>query len=185
MISLVYQNKKILQEIKKDFKKNNILKLESFFAKSFYETLKEDCESLKYKHKKKAEKFSYSRASEESKVKSLLNSKEFQDFVSSVADKKISSLEIKKFAHKDYAFLQESQQNSSETKLFIFICEKWEPDLGGNFIFTKENGQTFYLTPMENSIAIINKQKNSREFVQYINHSSNQRKIIVIESDLI
>lgn len=184
MISLVYQNKKILEEIKKEFKKYNIIKLESFFNKSFYEALKEESESLKFKHKKVANQFSYSTTSQENKIRKLLSSEQFSSFIKFITGKSLSSLEIKKFGHKDYTLLHDSESQSEGIKAFIFICEKWEPDLGGNFVFTKSTGQTFYITPMENSISIVNKQKDWKEFIQYVNHLSEQREIIVIECEL-
>lgn len=184
MISLVYKNENILSEIKKEFIKNDIIKLESFFLKSFYDVLKEESENLKFKHKKIPDRFSYSESEKKDKIKSLLDTKDFQNFIHFITGKKISSFSVRKFSHRDYTILHDEESKIQKTKLLIFICEKWEPDLGGNFVFTKSDGKTFYITPMENSLAIINEQKDWREFVQYVNHLSNQREIIVIDCPL-
>ncbi len=184
MITALYQNKSILKKVKQEFEKSNIIKLESFFTPTFYEELKAEVEVLKFKHKKVADKYSFSESPDSGKIASFLQDKEMEFFFDILTGKKISEIKVKKFSHKDYTLLHDSAISSEQTKALIFVCEKWPPDLGGNFVFTKSDGKTFYITPMENTISLVKKKKDWKEFVQYINHQSAQRKIFVIEINL-
>lgn len=184
MISALYLNKNILEKIKAEFEKSNILKLEAFFNQSFYEDLKAEIENLKFRHKKAADKYSFSESTEIEKIKPFLENPEMSFFLKNLTSKKISDIKVKKFSHKDYTLLHDSEISAEQTKALIFICEKWPPDLGGNFVFTKSDGKTFYITPMENTLSLVKKKKDWKEFVQYINHQSSQRQIFVIEINL-
>ena len=181
MINQIYLKEKILEEIKKEFKKNKIIKLENFLESGVYKIVDLEARKINLNHVKIPDKFSFSFGKPPEKIKEIFLSGEMKKTIKKLTNKKINKIRIKKFSHKDYTLIHDSSKNSKKIKIFFFICDTWNPDHGGNFVFTKSDRKTFYITPHPNSLCIINKQKEWKDFVQYINHLSQNRQIIVIE----
>ena len=118
----------------------------------------------------------------------LFNSEEFLDFVERLIGKKIgkAKIKIKKFRHKDYTLLHDEEMKKEKEKrleFFFFICEDWNFLYGGNKIFVigEKNEKTFVFTPSGNSFSLVNKDKNIKEFVQYVKHFARDREFVIVE----
>src|SRR3990167_5495938 len=88
-----------------------------------------------------------------------------------------------KFSHKNYAIIKDEPNKKEELEFFFFICESWNPIWGGNKALIKKE-KTFVFPPGGNSFILAQKEKDAKEFTQYVNNLSTNRSFIIIEGKL-
>lgn len=157
------------------FKKNKIVKLESFLISKNYIELEKKLTKLKTIHNKIPDKFSFS-----SFVKIPNEEQGLLGFLEEVIGK-VKTVEIKKFSHRDYTILHDDLKMEKGRKVYFFICANWKAEFGGNLVFVREKKDNFFVTPLGNSLVLIDKEKDTKEFVQYVNHLAGKNRFIIVE----
>lgn len=180
MLNKLYQNRNITNKINEEFRKKGILKLESFFSPAFYEGLKAETEYLQFRRRNSKEG-TFFEAKETGKIKTILLVEELSSFLKEMSVGEFLTMRVRIFSHLDYFAFGDDESNEERVSVLFFLCEKWLPDLGGNFVFKKLSGKNFYITPMENACVLLDRRKFRECFLQYVNYLSVQRKIHVVE----
>ena len=182
MINQNYLNKYNLEIIKKQFSKYKMIRLGFFIENKLYKKLKREIQKEKFEKKKIADKFSYSACSSAKSIKNIFNSDELKFVIESILNKKINKikLEIKKFQHGNYTLMHDSNINKDNLKFYLFICNSWNPKWGGNKVYIKKE-KSYVFSPNGNSFILIRNEKNSKNFIQYINHQARNNKLIILQ----
>ena len=185
MMNSYYLDKKNLEIIGREFSKIKIIRLEGFIEENLYETLKREIGKNKFSHKKVPDKFSFSESKNSKLTNQILGSPELEYIVQNIIKKsvKVSGIKTKKFSHKDYAIIKDEPNKKEELEFFFFICESWNPIWGGNKALIKKE-KTFVFPPGGNSFILAQKEKDAKEFTQYVNNLSTNRSFIIIEGKL-
>lgn len=176
LINQIYLNDAVLKELKSQFRKNKVLKLDSFLVEEDYLAMKKSLGSSKMIHNKVPDTFSFSSVL---RVKDLV-SWEFLDFLESVIGT-VTTVEIKTFSHRDYTLLHDDVKRVKEKKAYFFLCDSWDELYGGNIVFVRERNDNFYIAPFGNSLVFVDKEKSTKEFVQYVNHRARKKSFMVVE----
>ncbi|OGY48324.1 MAG: hypothetical protein A3D39_00630 [Candidatus Buchananbacteria bacterium RIFCSPHIGHO2_02_FULL_39_17] len=185
MVNPIYQKSETVQQLKTLFQKNKILpsiQLHTFFTEQEYTKIKSIIKSSTFKHTKKPLLYSYSQAPIKKELPSFLL--EIQSITATILSQKISlkNLQLLQFQHKDYTLLNDKSIEPQGYDIILDLTEHWQPEYGGNLIYT--NGQlTSYTIPSKpNTLTIIKRTKHFQKYLEYINHyaKKQQRYILII-----
>lgn len=186
MISKIYLDNKIIKEIKNSYNNNsNQIALYEFFEKYFLGSLKLKLKKSKRKRGYIPNLYSYNLINN-LYIKRFFNNTEFVRMLEKIIDRKIKNIgiEIKEFSWKDYTLLNDKIKKKKETCFYLFINEdSWKKEFGGNLFF-KSKKNSFVLSPRENTLYLVDKQKEYLDFVQYVNCLAKGKKIILIKGSL-
>ncbi len=186
-INPTYLQKKVIARIKNSYLKSasKSLRLESFFRNAVYNKLENAIKKLKFKYIKIPDRHSHSEVKLNKEINEIFNSKEFINFAQEITHKKTKKINVstKKFKHGDYTLIHDSELKNKRIEFFFFICHKWKIEFGGNKVYVKGN-KSFVFAPTKNTLVIIKREKSDKNFVQYINHRSGKRGVILIEGVL-
>ena len=182
MINREYLNDKVSTQIKRVYKnsKQRMIKLDNFFDLNYYNELKEKLKKLNFERNKIPDKFSFS----ELKNNSSIDTEELEYFINEITVSKGEiNIKINKYCWKDYKLIHDSE-NFSGLKFCIFIIpeELWNQNTGGSFVFRSKEDYVF--NPSPNSFFIIEKNREMRDFVQYINNKAGKKFFYVIEGKI-
>lgn len=183
MINSIYLDKNNLKEIEREFSKAKMVRLDGFIEENLYEKLKKEVKKSLAHEKKIPDKFSFSSLEISRLTKQILDSEEMNYILENITCEKIKSVKIeaRKFSHKDYTLLHDSEESSnSQIEFFLFISESWNPSWGGNKVYLKK-GKSFIFPPRGNSLIIVKKDRQTNSFVQYINHLAGNNFETIIE----
>ncbi|MBI2669141.1 hypothetical protein HYX14_04835 [Candidatus Woesearchaeota archaeon] len=179
-INLLYLNQKTRAEIQKTFHLNKELpsvQLQQFFTKEVYEQLCQAVVSGSFRHEKIPHLHSYSVAEIPAKVDAFFSSSEFLDFFSLLLPKKIKiSFRLYSFSWRDYILLNDQSLEKPGIDLIFDLTSLWDSSWGGNIVYVDGTGEYTMIAGAPNTLTIVQRKKNVRKFVQYVNHYAEQRK---------
>ncbi len=183
-INPLYFQEEIQVQLKESLKqsKPQLLHIPHFFSISFYESLLKEVENSKEVHTKIPDKYSYSNIATLDNL-NFLKSKDFIRWLSDITGKKIEKIkiQIKKYGHKDYLLLHDSETIGEHLEFFILVMSSWDNRWGGYTVYVSQN-QVPIIFPLEgNSFSLIAKEKDRHKFIQYINHYAGREKLTIIE----
>ncbi|MBI3334173.1 hypothetical protein HYZ97_01695 [Candidatus Pacearchaeota archaeon] len=187
MLNKAYTDANVWHLIREDFRKGKPKHavLKAFFDKNRYDALRTELKRCARNNVKIADRYSYS-IIESRKIKELFNSSEFLEFISFIAEKKITHLEIiiREFGWKDYTLLHDKTSADSGLKVFFFVpsIDEWDYFWGGSIVYKTSEGKSLVFVPSENTLCIVDKRKEDEEFTQYVNHYVGSERVIMIEA---
>ena len=180
----IYLNPETLQQARASYEKSahGSLRLHSLLKPAVYHKIETKAMKMKGKQVKIPDRFSYS----EVKMKELENffsSREFISLISFIAGRKIkkAGISTKKFGHRNYTLLHDSEQMKPGIDLFFDITPVWDLNWGGSLIYRDAKQELFRLPPLANSLTIVDRKKGMHRFVEYVNHKARKNSQVLVE----
>lgn len=140
-----------------------VVALNSFLEENAFQALVELCDGV-WKKECIPDQYSYA-------VKELPPFDAVRAFVQEVTGQEPLSMPSRRFAHRDFTLLHDEVMPEPGV-LALFFLEDWNEDWGGSLVFMKEGEMLGRVTPMKNTLLIVERKENVQEFVQYINHKA-------------
>ncbi len=180
----IYLNPETLQQARASYEKSahGSLRLHSLLKPAVYHKIETKAMKMKGKQVKIPDRFSYS----EVKMKELENffsSREFISLISFIAGRKIkkAGISTKKFGHRNYTLLHDSEQMKPSIDIFFDIIPIWDSNWGGSIVYRNAGQELFRMLPVANSLTIVDRKKRMYRFVEYVNHKAGKNAQIVVE----
>ena len=190
MINKLYLNSHIIDEAAKNWRKFKLkrIMLQEFLSMEDYNNLSHILGNLKRKHMRIADRFSYTELVNVSEIKRIFCGKEFKRFLGRITGKRVGkvNLSVKEYGWKDYSLVHDSEYGKSGIEFFFFCLRKglkWDDFWGGNKIY-EATSEALIFTPIANSFCMIDKKKDVKEFIQYVNNYAGDEKIFVVEGTI-
>ncbi|MEK6889204.1 MAG: hypothetical protein AABW80_03805 [Nanoarchaeota archaeon] len=181
-----YASEKMYKEMGEHFKANKekALKLNEFLKEDSYGGLKELLERDAEK-KKIANRFSFEEMGIDKKIECIFADLDFLDFAGAVVGRKIKKgeIKVKRFKHRDYTLLHDSDDVKPGIVFFFFICSGWNGEYGGEKVYLGGK-QPLICMPEPNTFYLLKKQEGVREFVRYVNNLAGKNAFIIVEGKL-
>ncbi len=183
MVNPIYKKIETVQQLKHLFQQNTLLpsiQLHNFFTEQEYNKIKSLTASSQFQHQKNPLLCSYSAASIKKELSSFIQA--IPQIVSSIVKKNISlqNFKLLQFQHKDYTLLHDKNIEPSGYDIILDLTEHWQPDYGGNLIYTNGQGQVFTITSKPNTLSIIKRTKHFQKYIEYINHYAEKNKRYIL-----
>ncbi|XP_064191489.1 prolyl 3-hydroxylase OGFOD1 [Anguilla rostrata] len=83
--------------------------------------------------------------------------------------------EVRRWGHGDYTLVHDTDQDNTEFALDLLLhcgCEDWQTEFGGftSYIANGEDEELLMVSPENNSLALVYRDKETLKFVKHINH---------------
>lgn len=184
MMNSYYLDKENLKIISQEFKKTGLVRLDGFIEENLYENLKREIKNNKFVQDKIPDSHSFAESKNSPLTSQILATQEIKYIIENITNSKVKSVEVttKKFRHRDYTIIKDEQQKK-ELEFIFFICESWDPNWGGNKVYVKGE-HSLVFPPRGNSFVLTQKSKDTKDFLQYINHLAENREIILVEGKI-
>ena len=162
------------------------LRLHSFLNDRRFVELEKYVYKSSGKHEKIADRFSYTTLPFPKELEQFFSSPEFLSLLSFITKKKFKTCEIsvKKFGHRDYTLLHDSERLKLGFEFFLDINPMWNPVWGGSLIYRDAKEELFRVPPAANAFTLVNRQKGMHRFVEYVNVKSGNNVRIIVEGKL-
>lgn len=180
-----YLDTNTIPKMQEAFKESPLksIRLNHFLNDRSYVKTEISVHKAKAKHAKIADRFSYSDVVIPKQVATFFTSKEFLRLISVITGKKLKrcELSIKKFGHRDYTLLHDSEALKPGLEFFFDINPVWNPAWGGSLVYRDAQEELFRLHPTANALTIVNRKKGMFRFLEYVNVKSGQNVRIVVQ----
>ena len=180
-ISSLYGNKENIIKIRDIFHSNRDLPsvtLPHFFKNKVYTHIKKEILILHYKKMMTPIFYSYLAAKPPTNLQTILNSKEFLNFLSSINGRRIKKIKgsIECFGWKNYMILNDEVKEKPGIDVIIDFTDSWDKKFGGSLVYVDGTGSYTKIPASSNTLIIAERKKNVQKFVQYVNHLCTNRK---------
>ena len=176
MLNSIYLNQSVQTQVRDAF-----YNATPFPSITLYETLTLTaittlCESmlaLPFKHTKNPLLHSFATAPLPKNIQKELSAS-LLPFVSYITKKKRTKLSLTayKLSWKDYQILHDSLQQQKSTQIIIDLTPVWNPEAGGTITYVDGTGEYLSVPIKNNTLTIIEKNKEVNYFIQYINNKA-------------
>ena len=169
MISPIY--KKTIKEIKRELNQETTfpsISLPNFLEKKEFTKIQKETSKIQLIGTKNILTHSYSK-------KTFILPEEIVNFIKEITRKTINCTNLLQFKHKDYTLLNDQRRTSSGIDI-IFTLNKWSQDYGGQIYYVNGTGEFIQIPDSENTLTIIKRNKETRQFVKYVNNKAKNNK---------
>ncbi|MDP3733706.1 MAG: hypothetical protein Q8R37_00610 [Nanoarchaeota archaeon] len=144
-----------------------------FFDESYFRRWQRTLHSVNYTKEKKHLTHSYAKA-----VTTLPDTLELRKFIVAITRKKMKRLsaEIIQFGWKDYTILNDTVNEKHHYDFIIDLDDFWDERSGGTIFYSDGTGNYVHIPARRNTITIVKRTKNLRQFVKYVNHRAGRKK---------
>lgn len=144
-----------------------------FLEESYFKQLLKKVKTLTFRKEKNILTNSYRMA-----VTSLLNTPEVRNFIFAVTKKRIQKVaaEVLYFGWKDYTILNDAVHEKQKYDLILDLDDFWDENAGGIVFYSDGMGNFVKIPPRRNTLTIVKRTKNLRQFVKYVNHHAGRKK---------
>lgn len=178
MINKVYLDENVLKSMGEFFSENGFLVLSDFFEKECYEQTETSLESSG-ERKIIPDKYSYGELES-------AESEEVHSFIRKIAgeeDLKFKT-EVKKFGHRDFTLLHDSETVGERYEFFIFVCDEWDSEWGGMKVYAdSSDSDPLVFLPIGNTFCLVRKGEDMGSFIKYINNHAGENKFVLVEGN--
>ena len=187
MVNPIYQKSETVQQLQSLFKQNNLLpsiQLHTFFTEQEYKKIKSIITVSHFIHTKKPLLYSYSQASIKKELTPYLV--QIESITSAILNQKINHLtpSLLQFQHKDYTLLNYRSIEPQSYDIILDLTEHWQPEFGGNLIYTNGQGTSFTIPAKLNTLTLIKRTKQFQKYVEYINHYAKKQQRYILIANL-
>lgn len=144
-----------------------------FFDETYFRQLQQKLNSLNYITEKNHLSHSYTKA-----VTFLLNTPELRNFIFTITHKRIKKLsgDVLRFGWKDYTILNDTVHEKQNYDLILDLNNFWKDHAGGTVFYSDGTGNYVTIPARRNTMTIVKRKKNLRQFVKYVNHRAGRKK---------
>lgn len=188
-INIAYQNEETISKVKTSFslaKPRSIL-LNDFLEEKLYSKILNEFSKSKDKKIYSPHLHSYSELEAPKELIELVKSQFFTSFIQKVTGKKMGPVKFscQKFKHQDYTLISEKNKSKERTEFFfIFTSSEWQAQQGGYTAYSQGDGQPVIFPVIKNSLAVIQTENETYDFVKYIKHFAGKSTIIKVKGEI-
>lgn len=183
-INKEYLKKENFELIKKTFDSNrpNSIQLREILSKKLYNSILPQLKKIKWELKEeKTDYFRYSIGELPEDLLKLLRADFFKEFISSLTGIKFNGLKLRffRFSSGDYTLLHDKLKPKEGVVLILDLTRDWDVKWGGQNIFLNEDNELLRINPLSNSLTLIKRDNQVKDFVKYVNHFAKTDRIFV------
>ena len=121
------------------------------------------------------------------KIWKLLFSSDFRVFVEVITGFKSKRplLSLCRFSHGDYSLLNDKVASKKGIMFELEFSAKWNHSSGGFTSVLREGSEIVRVCPQQNTLTLVNSDKNTQSFVKYVTHKAGMRKRVFIQGMLV
>lgn len=161
-----------MEDLKKHLDEKYVLQFSNFFSEDFLEIVNDILAKKKFTKEYVPNKYSYSQI-DLSKNELLIQAFEK---LNQLVGKKLNSIKIKKFEHRDFTLLEENEKN----QLILFHdLNDFDSDWGGYHYFQSYSEPLFDVPIEKNNTTIVKKSNDMFYFIKYINSFSKGSRVFL------
>lgn len=146
-----------------------------------YRELQKHMQRLRFQREEQPGGHCFGKAALPAALREILESKEVLGFLESLLNKKIKKIAWNAycFQWKDYWLLPEQSEPAAHEVLFDLSGE-WREDASGLIVLRDAHGNFLKLPAGGNIVAVVERKKGLRRYVQYVNHYAGKQKRYLI-----
>lgn len=144
-----------------------------FLEESYFKQLQKKIRSLTFRKEKKLLTHSYHQA-----VTSFLNTPEIRNFIFAVTKKRVKKIvaTVLYLGWKDYTILNDTVHEKQNYDFILDLDYLWDEHAGGLVFYSDGRGNFVKIPPRRNTLTVVKRKKNLRQFVKYVNHHAGRKK---------
>ncbi len=176
MLNSIYLNQSVQTQVRDAFSNATPIPSITLYETLNLTTLTALCESmltLHFKHTKNPLLYSFATVPLPQNIQKELSAS-LLPFVSYITKKKRTKLSLTayKLSWKDYQILHDSLQPQKSTQIIIDLTPVWNLEAGGTITYVDGTGEYLSVPIKNNTLTIIEKNKDVNHFIQYINNKA-------------
>ena len=186
VINSSYFNHSALTQLCTSFRSDPVVpsvQLGELFTAVFYKKLQVEIKKLGFIVQRKPFQYSYASAPVPTLLDEFFSSPSFLRLMKSIVGKNVGGVTARtlRFGWKDYTLLHDQLVEKPGIDLIIDLAQEWNSAAGGCVRYVDGTGSYTTISPLRNSLTVVQRRKGVQRFVQYVNHRSGtlQRHLIL------
>ena len=185
-----YLSPAVQEAIANSFKMNELKSthLYNFLDQKISNKIKLSLKKARAKIDFRADSNSFSTIPKGKEVSDIFQSKDFKIFLEKVSGKKIKkiSIEIKSFSHKNFTIMHDGDNIKEDFHFLYILSTNWNSSAGGNRVYLTKSGEgdSFIFPPIDNSLVVVDQDKKTNAFFQYVNHCAGKNRYFVVHGKI-
>lgn len=178
MINGIYLRKDVQSQMKSSFEQQKVLVLNDFLDLDGLNALK-SLWNAKGKKELRADLYSYEKLTESK----LFSNGELLSFLAEIVGKQPRKLfiECRKFGHRDFTLIHDEMKQQKRFIVFYRSANEWSDLWGGQAVFSRSNRSPLVFPLVNNQLVIAACDKDTFEFVKYVNNFAQEKKFIEVK----
>jgi hypothetical protein len=171
-----YIHEEMIEEMQKVVSEDKSIKIAKIFDDKSLQEIKEQVNKLKFEKVKHPIEHSYSFCDLDDEIMDEITS-----FVSKLLKKDIKpKYKVYKLEWKDYSILNDESIEDPGTDIVLDLTEAWNPESGGNIVYSDGEGNYAEFPAEENMLAVYERDEKDQKFFQYVNHKANGVRLLIM-----
>jgi hypothetical protein len=184
MVSTIYLDSGLAKQMQESFSSIGAIVLPGFLKEKEYKDILKTLDGVKGRKRRVPDSYSYDLL-DFSELKKVFEGEDVRKAIENILGKKAGELkvEVKRFGHRDYTLIHDSENVGERFEFFFFLCPEWKAESGGMKVYSSssEDAEPLVFLPEGNSFCLIHRKKDMNSFVKYVNNLAGKKNFVLVE----